>query len=359
MKLTTISWCAIFTALAATILSTNAATLREGDAAPKLHVSKWVQGEPVNEFKPGTIYIVDFWSTWWSPCKDAIAHLNRLHNKYKDKGVVVIGINSKQGDLNQVEPFLKRTGDLMPYRIALDDYTGVTNKFFGKMVETWLDPAEEGVPAAFVIDKHGKIAFVGQPNDLDEKIIDQLLADTFDQKKRAAEKEALPTKTEAWETHNELGKAAWKAKQWDKAMNEIDELEKIYPQKKPVTQCLRITVLIGKGDFDAASKMALQLSDENRDDPYVQNRIARTIANRAPTNTVILNTANLLMDRAVVLLKSPDPEFLHTQARLAFLEGKKEKAIQLETDAVARAEPQLKDQLTQALETFKQGKYPQ
>jgi hypothetical protein len=65
------------------------------------------------------------------------------------------------------------------------------------------------------------------------------------------------------------------------------------------------------------------------------------------------------MGRAVTRLKSPDPEFLHTQARLAFLQGKRERAIQLETEALSRAEPQLKDQLAQALESFKQGKLPQ
>jgi hypothetical protein len=227
------------------------------------------------------------------------------------------------------------------------------------MVEAWLTPAEEGIPIAFVIDRHGKIAFIGQPTDLDERIIDQLLTDTFDTKKRALEKGAYSAKAEAWEIHNELGKQAWKAKQWDKAMKEVDELDKIFPQKKPAVQCLRITVLMGKQDFAAASKVAMQLSDENRDDPYMQNRIARTIANRTPTNNVILNTANLLMDRAVTRLKGPEPEFLHTQARLAFLQGKKERAIQLETEALGGAEAGIKDQIAQALESFKQGKMPQ
>ncbi|MDB6029214.1 MAG: Redoxin domain protein, partial [Verrucomicrobiales bacterium] len=333
--------------------------LHEGDAAPKLYVSKWVQGEPVKEFKPGTVYIVEFWATWWTPCKEAISHVNRLHNKFKDKGVVVIGQNAKQGKVEKVEPFIKQVGSLMTYRVALDDFTGVTNKFFGKMVETWLTPAEEGIPIAFVIDKQGKIAFIGHPDDVNETIIDQLLAGTFDTKKRALEKEAFPTKAEAWDTHNELGKAAWKAKQWGKAMSEVDELEKIFPQRRIATQCLRMTVFIGKEDFDAASKLALRLSNDNPDDPFLQHRVAKTIANRSPTNTVILEKANLLMDRANALLKGPEPEFLHTQARLAFLQGKKEKAIQLETEAMGLADSEAKVQFALALEGFKQGKLPQ
>jgi thiol-disulfide isomerase/thioredoxin len=359
MKLKAITWCTVLTALVATILSAPAATLHEGDAAPKLYVSKWVQGEPVKEFKPGTVYIVEFWATWWAPCKEAIPHLNRLHNKYKNKGVVVIGQNTKQGDVKKVEPFIKQMGDLMTYRIALDDNTGVTNKFFGKMVETWLTPAEEGIPIAFIIDKQGKIAFIGHPDDVDEKIIDQVLAGTFDTKKRALARETEAAKADAWEMHNELGKAAWKAKQWGKAMSEIDELEKIFPRKYAVTQCLRLTVLIGEQDFDAASKLALQLSNDNRDDPFLQHRVARTIANRAPTNSVILDDGSLFMDRAIALLKGPEPEFLHTQARLAFLQGKRERAIKLETEALGLAEPAAKNQFAQALDNFKQGKLPQ
>src|ERR1700743_2477326 len=82
---------AILSALVTTIISIHAATLHEGDKAPKLYVSKWVQGEPVKEFKLGTAYIVAFWATWCGPCREEIPYLNQLHNKYKDSGLVVIG----------------------------------------------------------------------------------------------------------------------------------------------------------------------------------------------------------------------------------------------------------------------------
>ena len=84
-------------ALVAGSISAQAATLREGDTAPKLYVSTWVQGEPVKEFQPGTAYLMEFWATWWAPCKEAMAHLSRLHHKYQDKGLVVIGQNVKEG----------------------------------------------------------------------------------------------------------------------------------------------------------------------------------------------------------------------------------------------------------------------
>jgi thiol-disulfide isomerase/thioredoxin len=345
-------------ALATTILSIPAVTLSEGDPAPKLYVSKWAQGEPVKEFQPGTVYLVEFWATWWTPCQEAMAHLNRLHHKYQDKGLVVIGQNVKEAaGATKVEPFIKHMGDLVNYRVALDE--GATNRHSGKMLENWLFAAEAGIPTAFIIDKKGKISFIGHPDEIDGELIEQVLAGTFDPKKRALTREAAAAKAEAWETHNELGKAAFKAKQWGKAMSEIDEMEKLFPHRRTATQCLRITVLLGQDDFDAAGKLAIQLSNDNRDDPFLQHRVARTIVNRASTNSVILEKANLLMERAIALMKGPEPEFLHTQARLAFLQGRKEKAIQLETEALGSAEPETRDQFAQALEGFKQGKVPQ
>jgi thiol-disulfide isomerase/thioredoxin len=357
MKIKVILSNVVLAAFASLIFPASAATLSEGDPAPGFFVSKWVQGEPVKSFQPGTVYLVEFWSTWWTPCLEAMAHLNRLHLKYHDKGLVIIGQNVKEAPTTDVEKFIKHMGNLVSYRVALDK--DATNQFSGKMAENWLYTAEAGVPTAFIIDKKGRINFIGDPNEIDDQTIEQILAGTFDLKKRASDRRDAAAKEDSWETHNELGKAAWKAKDWKKAMSEIDEMEKIFPYKRAITGCLRLTVLIGKEDFDAAAKLALKFSDENRDDPFLQNRFARTIANRACTNKVILQTANTLMDRATALLKGPESRFLHTQARLAFLQGKKEKAVELENKAVSLAEPEIKEQFAQALDLFKKGKFPQ
>jgi hypothetical protein len=42
-------------------------TLKVGDSAPKLAVSKWVQGEPVKDLEEGKAYMVEFWATWFGP----------------------------------------------------------------------------------------------------------------------------------------------------------------------------------------------------------------------------------------------------------------------------------------------------
>ena len=149
-------------------------TLKVGDPAPKLQTGKWVQGDPVKNFEKGKAYIVEFWATWCGPCRVFIPHLNELHKKFKDKGLVVIGQNCWEKDESQVETFIKKMGDKMTYRVALDDKTSDKK---GAMAKTWMEAAgRDGIPSAFLVDTKGKIAWIGHPMSLKEEEIEAALA---------------------------------------------------------------------------------------------------------------------------------------------------------------------------------------
>jgi len=150
------------------------ATLKVGAPAPKLSTGKWVQGEPVNEFQRGKTYLVEFWATWCGPCRVSIPHLNEIHSKYKDKGLVVIGQDCWEQDDSLVGPFVKRMGDKMTYRVALDDKQDSEK---GKMAENWMTASgRNGIPSAFLVDTKGKIAWIGHPMELNDQAIDDVLA---------------------------------------------------------------------------------------------------------------------------------------------------------------------------------------
>ena len=156
------------------LAATAQPTLKVGDPAPKLQTGKWVQGEPVKDFQKGKAYLVEFWATWCPPCRASIPHLNEIYKKFKDKGLIVIGQNVSERDDSLVAPFVKKMGDKMTYRVALDDKTSDKS---GQMSTTWMEAAGlQGIPSAFLVDTKGKIAWIGHPMELKEYVIESVLA---------------------------------------------------------------------------------------------------------------------------------------------------------------------------------------
>ena len=179
MKMEALKWTlALALGVGSALTLTAAPTLKVGDPAPKLQPGKWVQGTPVKDFQKGKAYLVEFWATWCPPCRASIPHLNEIYEKYKDKGLVVIGQNCSERDDSGVAAFVKKMGDKMTYRVALDNKT--SNKE-GTMAKTWMAAAGlDGIPSAFLVDTKGNIAWIGHPMALKNKVIEEVLAGTYD-----------------------------------------------------------------------------------------------------------------------------------------------------------------------------------
>jgi peroxiredoxin len=42
----------------------------------------------------GKVVVLDFWATWCGPCAEVMPQMQKLHEKYKDRGVTVFGVSS-------------------------------------------------------------------------------------------------------------------------------------------------------------------------------------------------------------------------------------------------------------------------
>lgn len=156
-------------------------TLKTGDAAPKLNCGEWIQGKPVSEFAKDKAYLIEFWATWCVPCVAEIPHLNALHLKFKEKGLVVIGQNVEGKDQRPVKAFVKKMADRMTYPVALDQMSGSGQSSMAKM---WLEAAGlNSIPSAFLVGKDGRLVWIGHPNELKETMIEEALADKADRSK--------------------------------------------------------------------------------------------------------------------------------------------------------------------------------
>ncbi len=338
-------------------VSGQTAKLKVGDPAPKLQQGNYVQGEPVKAFEKDKAYIVEFWATWCGPCRESIPHLNETYLKYKDKGLVVIGQDCWEHDDALVPPFVKKMGDKMTYRVALDDKDGSEK---GKMAETWMEASgQSGIPTAFLIDKKGTIAWIGHPMAMQPKTIDAVLAGTYDIAK-AAEEEAARAKIEAQVSaiYQEAGKAA-RNKDWETALSKLDEAEKLVPaEMRDNLEMAKFSVLVQKGDEPAAYKIAGDISGRHLDEAMWQNALAWQLATDKHLKKPDLELAEKIADRADKASQGKEPGVIETVARVKFLRGKKEEAIQLQQKAVDLAESDRKQHYQKDLDSYKKGELP-
>ncbi len=138
----------------------------------------------------GKVVLLDFWAVWCGPCIATFPHLKEWHEKYSDKGFVIIGStkfynfewNDETGKAARSQeevPVEKELKMLEKFRESYGLHHGflVTTKEedYGKSFVV------SGIPQAVLIDKEGKIQMIrvgsGEQNarDLEEKI-EELLA---------------------------------------------------------------------------------------------------------------------------------------------------------------------------------------
>jgi len=146
--------------------------LNIGDNAPALSVTEFVKGAPIDRFEEGKVYLIDFWATWCGPCIRAMPHLSDLQDEFSGEGLQIIAVDiweNKQtpdgpepivGDERSelVKGFVKKHDKNMRYTVAIDgDQT---------LEDEWMKSSgQTSIPTAMIVDRDGKLAWIGSGND--------------------------------------------------------------------------------------------------------------------------------------------------------------------------------------------------
>jgi thiol-disulfide isomerase/thioredoxin len=93
----------------------------------------------------GKVVVVNFWATWCAPCLKEIPDLSRVHEKYKDRGLVILGVLRDDPDNQALLNF--QSDRMMEYPVV---------RYNSDILLSYGDPKE--LPTTFIYDRRGKLA---------------------------------------------------------------------------------------------------------------------------------------------------------------------------------------------------------
>jgi len=93
----------------------------------------------------GQVVLINFWASWCGPCRKELPKLESLHQKYKDLGVTIIGINIDENP----ELSKKILKDIeVNFTVLYDPENQVSQQY-----------EIESMPSTFLVDKKGLFRF--------------------------------------------------------------------------------------------------------------------------------------------------------------------------------------------------------
>ena len=125
---------------------------RVGNEAPEFQgIANWINSEPLTmEQLRGKVVLVDFWTYTCVNCIRTFPYLNEWHDKYADKGLVIVGVHAPEFEFEKLTKNVINSAISfgLEYPIAQD------NDFV-----TWKNYSNRFWPAKYLIDSDGVVHY--------------------------------------------------------------------------------------------------------------------------------------------------------------------------------------------------------
>ena len=139
-------------------------------AAPELATGNWINSDPIKlKDLRGRVVLIEFWTFACSNCRNTLPFIKSWNDRYREKGLAVIGVHSPEFDEEKQLENLRR--EIVSLGIR---YPVVTDNDY----QTWTAYNVEAWPTMFLVDKQGRIRWmhVGEGRyEEAERLIQKLL----------------------------------------------------------------------------------------------------------------------------------------------------------------------------------------
>lgn len=330
-------------------------TLMVGDPAPKLEVDTWVKGGPIKSFEKGHVYVVEFWATWCGPCRVSIPHLTEVQKKAGKKATVIgVSIWEREGALGDVKSFVEQLGEEMNYTVAFggDD---------APMARTWMEASgQQGIPAAFIVNGEGRIAWIGHPLDREmDRVLEQVIAGAFDIDKAAAAARQRAETLAKSRPIQERWRQAVRSNDWETAHKAVDELLALDAEQFAGLAHWKFRMLASEMKQPERAYEFIRPLTEGpfKDNPMVLNSVAWSILDDEQIESRDFDLALRLAQRAAELTSREDGMILDTLALALFRKGQVSEAIRTQERAIELTrDPDTRAEFAARLEMFKKAR---
>ena len=92
----------------------------------------------------GKVVVVNFWATWCGPCRAEIPGMLDVYEKYKGKGLEIVGISVDRDGWPVINPFVKKLN--IKYPVVLGN--GEVTDAYGGI---------DAIPTSFFVDREGRV----------------------------------------------------------------------------------------------------------------------------------------------------------------------------------------------------------
>jgi peroxiredoxin len=126
------------------LLTAGTLSAQIGEQAPTFSLKDKDGKTYSTESLKGKVVVLNFWATWCPPCRAEIPAFKSVYDKYKGKGVEIVGVSLDHKGWDVITPFLDQ------YKLNYPVVLGGAEiaKAYGNV---------RSIPTTFIIDRDGKV----------------------------------------------------------------------------------------------------------------------------------------------------------------------------------------------------------
>jgi thiol-disulfide isomerase/thioredoxin len=129
------------------------------ERAPEIEIARWLDEKPLTLASlRGRVVLLDFWATWCEACEFTMPRLKVLEEKFKDRGLSVVGLTefygesggktlTREAELSEIAAYKKRLRLAYTFGVAETD---ANNLRYGV----------RALPTAILIDRRGVVRYI-------------------------------------------------------------------------------------------------------------------------------------------------------------------------------------------------------